>query len=92
MVPKRNGNIRICVDLTKLNRNICRECHIFSSVKQVLAQIESVKIFAKLDANSGFWQIELALESVKLTTLIPLYGRFCFNYLPFGSISAPEHF
>ena len=45
-----------------------------------------------LDANSGFWQIELAPESAKLTTFITLYGHFCFNRLPFGITSAPEHF
>ena len=45
-----------------------------------------------MDANSGFWQIKLAPESAKLTTFITPYGRFCFNRLPFGITSAPEHF
>ena len=77
------------VDLTKLNQSVCREYHILPSV----AQIGYAKVFSKLDANSGFWQIELAPESAKLTTFITLYGRFnCFNCLPFGINSAPEHF
>ena len=63
VVPKLNGTVRICVDLTKLNQSVCREHHILSSVEQVLAQIENTKVFSKLDANSGFWQIELAPES-----------------------------
>ena len=60
------------VDLTKLNQSVCREHHILPSV----AQIGYAKVFSKLDANSGFWQIELAPESAKLTTFITLYGRF----------------
>ena len=92
VVPKPNGTVRICVDLTKLNQSVCRERHILPSVEQVLAQIGNAKVFSKLDANSGFWQIELAPESAKLTTFITPYGRFCFNRLPFGSTSAPEHF
>ena len=92
VVPKPNGTVRICVDLTKLNQSVCRERHILPSVEQVLAQIGNAKVFSKLDANSGFWQIELAQESAKLTTFITPYGRFCFNRLPFGITSAPEHF
>ena len=63
VVPKPNGKIRICVDLTRLNQNICREHHILPSVEQTLAQIKGAKIFSKLDANSAFWQVELAPES-----------------------------
>ena len=58
----------------------------------MLAQIGNAKVFSKRDANLGFWQIELTPESAKLTILITPYGRFCFNHLPFGITSAPEHF
>ena len=92
VVPKSNGQVRICVDLTKLNESVCRERHLLPSVEQILAQLEGAKVFSKLDANSGFWQIELAPESAKLTTFISPFGRFCFNRLPFGITSAPEHF
>ena len=47
---------------------------------------------SKLDANSGFWQIEMVPESSKLTTFITPFGRFKFNRLPFGITSAPKHF
>ena len=92
VVPKPNGKIRICVDLTRLNQSICREHHILPSVEQTLAQIRGAKIFSKLDANSGFWQVELAPESSLLTTFITPFGRFCFKRMPFGITSAPEHF
>ena len=92
VVPKANGQVRICVDLTKLNENVCGERHILPSVEQVLAQIGDAKHFSKLDANSGFWQIELDEQSSKLTTFITPFGRFRFNRLPFGITSAPEHF
>ena len=92
VVPKPNGDVRICVDLTQLNESVCRERHILPSVEQTLAQIGGAKVFTKLDANSGFWQIELEKQSAKLTTFITPFGRFCFNRLPFGITSAPEHF
>eukprot|EP00118_Oscarella_pearsei_P023104 m.272463 g.272463 ORF g.272463 m.272463 type:complete len:1311 (+) comp40563_c0_seq3:40-3972(+) len=90
--PKPNGSLRICVDLTELNKWVKRERHILPSVEDSLAQLKDARVFSKLDANSGFWQIPLAEESVKLTTFITPYGRYCFNRLPFGITSAPEHF
>ena len=92
IVPKPNGQVRLCVDLTKLNANVCRERHVLPSVETTLAQLGGARYFSKLDANSGFWQIEMTPESFKLTTFITPFGRFKFNRLPFGITSAPEHF
>ena len=92
VAPKLNGNVRICVDLTRLNNSVRRERHPLPSVDQVLAQLAGAKIFSKLDANSGFWQIPLAEESIPLTTFMTPFGRYCFHRLPFGITSAPEHF
>ena len=92
IVPKRNGTVRICVDLTKLNTSVCRERHILPSVEEILTLLGDAKVFSKLDANSGFWQIKLARESALLTTFITSFGRYCFKRLPFGISSAPGVF
>ena len=92
VVPKPDGNVRICVDLTKLNQSVCRERHILPAVEQTLAQLAGAQVFTKLDANSGFWQIPLSADSALLTTFLTPFGRYCFHRLPFGITSAPEHF
>ena len=92
VVPKPDGRIRICVDLTKLNQNVQRERHPIPSVDHTLAQLGGARIFSKLDANSGFWQVHLQEDSALLTTFITPFGRFCYNRLPFGITSAPEYF
>ena len=84
-----NNKVCICVDLTKLYRSVCRERHILPSVEQTF---KGAKVFSKLDANSGFWQIKLSPRSALLTTFITPMGRFCFNRLPFGIMSAPEFY
>ena len=91
VVPKKD-DVRICVDLTKLNESVRRERHEMPSVEYTLGQLSDARIFSKLDANSGFWQVPLADESALLTTFITPFGRFCFKRLPFGISSAPEHF
>ena len=92
VVPKSNKRVRICVDLTKLNENVRRERHPLPAVEQTLAQVAGARVFSKLDANSGFWQIPLSEVSAPLTTFITPFGRYYFNRLPFGITSAPEHF
>jgi len=92
VAQKANGSVRICVDLSRLNESVCRERHPLPVVEQVLAQLTGAKLFSKLDANSGFWQIPLSPESALLTTFITPFGRFRFHRLPFGITSAPEHF
>ena len=92
VVPKSNNKVRICVDLTHLNESVQRERHLLPAVDQTLAQLAGAKIFSKIDANSGFWQVPLAPESALLTTFITPFGRYCFQRLPFGISSAPEHF
>ena len=92
VVPKKCGDVRICVDLKPLNENVLRETHPLPGVDETLAQLTGATVMSKLDANSGFWQIPLAQESRELTTFITPFRRYCFNKLPFGISSAPEHF
>ena len=91
-VPKKNGKVRICVDFTALNRNVCRERYILPTVDESLTKLSEGKVFSTLDANSGFWQVPMGTESRHLATFITPIGRFCFNRLPFGISSAPKHF
>ena len=88
-VLKPNDSVRICVDLPHLNKavQLC-EIHPLLSVDENLARLGDSKIFSKLDANSGFWQIPLDDELKFLTTFLTPFGRFCFNRLTFGIISA----
>ena len=92
VVPKKSGKVIICVDLKLLNQSVLREVHPPPKVDKTLAQLAGAKVFLKLDANSGFWQIPLSQSSRLLTTFITPVGRYYFNKLPFGISSAPEHF
>ena len=58
VVPKANeSSNHICVDLARLNESILGEFHPLPCVDQTLAQLSRAKVFSKLDANSGFWQL-----------------------------------
>ena len=92
VVPKKSGSIRICVDFRPLNDKVLREVHPIPKVDETLGQLAGATLFSKVDANCGFWQIPLEKSTRLLTTFITPFGRYCFNKLPFGISSAPEHF
>ena len=82
-VPKPNGKVRLCVDLTKLNKAVHREIHPMPSVDERLAKLGKSRIFSKL---------AVASSKKLLTTFLTPYGCYCFNRLPFGISSAPKIF
>ncbi|UYV64108.1 hypothetical protein LAZ67_2006591 [Cordylochernes scorpioides] len=89
---KPNGDIRLCVDLSRLNEHVQREVHPMPVVEHMLGQLGEARFFSKLDANSGFHQIPLSLDCQHLTTFITPFGRYKYCRMPFGISLAPEYF
>ena len=92
VVPNPNGDVRIRVDLTRLNKEVCREVYQMPKVEETLGNITKSAVYSKLDANSGLHLVPLSEESAKLTTFITQFGRYMFRCLPYGISSAPEFF
>ena len=80
----------MCVDLTALNKGV--RCAVYPKVSEMLSKLATGRVFSKLDANSGFWQVKLDLGCKHLTPIITPWGHFCFRVMPFGISSAPEYF
>ncbi|UYV63401.1 hypothetical protein LAZ67_2003965, partial [Cordylochernes scorpioides] len=89
---KPNGDIRLCVDLSRLNEHVQREVHPMPVVEHMLGQLGEARFFSKLDANSGFHQIPLSPDCQHLTTFITPFGRYKYCRMPFGISLAPEYF
>ena len=94
MVPviKKNGQIRLCVDLKPLNKSVQREIFTLPTIDDIGHKLCGTKVFTTLDCSSSFWQIPLDDESAKLTTFITPFGRYYFKRLCFGLCSATEIF
>ena len=89
-VTKPNGNLRVCLDPRNLNKSIKREHFKLPTRDEVTAQFANAKVFTKLDASNGFWQMKLEDESTNLCTFNTPFGRYKYLKLPFGISSAPE--
>ena len=84
IVEKGNCQLRICLDPRGVNSAL--ECNHYP-MPTALSKLGGVKIFSKLDASSGYWQIKVDQPSAKL-----LAFSFCFKRLPFRVQSAAEVF
>ena len=92
-VLKPDGvNVRIVTDFTELNKHVIRPVHPFPSSTDIMQSIPSTaKIFAKLDAVHGYFQLALDKESSLLTTFLLPSGRFKYKRAPMGlSASSDE--
>ena len=74
MVPKKNGDIRLCINYTKLNPAVRREYHPLPVNEEVLSRLGTARVFLKFDANSVYWQMERE-EKCKHFTFTTLFER-----------------
>lgn len=81
---KPNGKLRICLDPRDLNNALKRDHYPTPTLEEITPALAGSKVFSKLDASNGYWNIKIDQESSMLTTFNTPFGRFRFNRLPFG--------
>ena len=93
VVHKKDGkSVRICIDPKFLNRALLREYHPLRTLEDVLTRTNGSTIFTTLDANMGYFQLQLDDESQLLTAFSTPWGRYMYKRLPMGISSSPEIF
>ena len=95
VTPKKDSdNIRMCVDLSHLNKYVKRERYQSPTPSQAVADIptENATIFTKLDAMKGYHQCPLDEASQDLTTFLTPFGRFKYLRAIYGISSISEHY
>lgn len=92
VVPKSDGDVRICVDMRRANKAITRERYPIPTLEEVLIDLNGSTVFTKLDLKWGFHQVELDEDSRDITTFITHRGLYRYARLMFGITSAPEKY
>ena len=62
-IPKKNGDVRLCVDMRLPNEAIQRERHPTPTIDDLVDTLNGATVFSKLDLRSGYHQLSLAPES-----------------------------
>ena len=92
VVPKSDGDVRICVDMRRANEAIVRERHPIPTVEEFLHDLNGSTVFSKVDLKWGFHQILLSESSRHITTFVTHRGLYRYKRLMFGVTSAPEKY
>ena len=91
LVQKPN-KLRICLDPKDLNHALERARYPMPTVEDAMPQLANAKLFSKLDAKDGFWQVVLDKESSYYTTFRMPFGHYRWLRMPFGISTASEEF
>ena len=93
LVRKKDGSLRFCIDLRKLNARTIKDAYSLPRIDETLDCLGGPMIFTSLDLKSGYWQVEMEEESKPLTafTVDPL-GFYECERMHFGLTNAPATF
>ena len=93
LVQKKNGGLRFCIDLRKLNKQTIKDAYSLPQIEETLDSLQGSRWFSSLDLKSGYWQVEMNEESKSLTafTMGPLVFYEC-KRMSFGLTNAPATF
>ncbi|CAB4024140.1 Hypothetical predicted protein, partial [Paramuricea clavata] len=91
-VPKKDGQVRICVDMRLANEAIRRVRHPIPTVNDVNFALNGAKFFSKLDLSQAYHQLELNERSRYITTFSTQVGLYRYKRLNYGTNAAAEIF
>ena len=96
-VPKKNGALWLCVDFQDLNAVTIDDSYPLPRLEVLLHRAASARYFSKLDLTSGFYQIEVHVDTRPLTAFrLPeaVQGSSLWQWkvMPFGLRNAPPTF
>ena len=93
LVRKKDGSLRFCIDLRKLNSRTIKDAYGLPRIEETLDCLGGSIIFTSLDLKSGYWQVEMDETSKPLTafTVGPL-GFYECERMPFRLTNAPSTF
>ena len=93
LVRKKDGRLRFCIDLRRLNNRTVKDAYSLPRIEFILDSLGGAQIFSTLDLKAGYWQVEMAEECKTYTafTCGPL-GFYECDTMPFGATNAPATF
>ena len=93
-IPKKSGEIRLCVDYRALNKKTSRDAYSLPLPDAVQDRLAGSTIFTTLDLRCGYWQVPVWPGDQEKTAFCPGPGMGLYEFccMPFGLSGAPGSF
>ena len=87
-IPKKDGQVRLCLDGRELNKMIINDRTSPGEIYEVMKKFYGCKYMSTWDAVCGYWQIELHPNSRQYVAFIFEGRNYHFKRLPFGLVNS----
>ncbi|GBG84100.1 hypothetical protein CBR_g37975 [Chara braunii] len=91
-VPKKEGELRMCIDYSGLNAITVKNAESLPRIDDLLDRVQGCKYFSKIDLKSEYHQIEVHPDDQYKTAFRTRYVQYEFIVMPFGLTNAPATF
>jgi len=83
ITDKPNGDMHLCVNMTRPNDALCSTHHPYPTSEEILQDLNGSKVFSKINLKECYHQIERAESFCHLTTFKTHVGLWRYKRLPY---------
>ena len=83
-VPKKDGNVRMCVDFRDLNKACPKDDFPFPHIDVLVDNTAGNALMSFMDGFLRYNQIKMAPKDITKTTFTTECGIYCYTVMPFG--------
>ena len=92
LVPKRDHELRLCVDYRKLNAVTESDAYALPLIQDIFDLVGGNAIYSTLDLKTRYYQMSVAEDNIPKTGFTCHAGHYEFKKVPFGLKTAPNFF